>query len=62
MNEQQKRPLTDTELEKLSSIFYRLSTAARYSFLASMIVKYPENYPQIIERLGEMYEKTIVRA
>lgn len=61
-NMKEQKPLTENELEKISVLFHRMSTSAKHAFLAMAIIKFSHNYEQIIDKLGEEYEKCIIRA
>ena len=58
----EKRPLSEADLDKIYSMFIRMSPSAKHAFIAMMIVKFHENFLQVTDRLGELYEKSVVRA
>lgn len=57
-----EKPLTMAELSKLTALYSKMSTAAKYSFLAMIMLKYSDNYWEIINYLGENYERSVPRA
>lgn len=57
-----EKPLTIAELGKLTALYTKMSPAAKESFLAMILIKYTDNYWEIINFLGENYERTVPRA
>lgn len=56
------RDLTDSELDKVYYIFKKMSPAAKDAFISMIITKFPNNFDQIITKLGDEYIKNITNA
>ena len=54
--------LTAKDLEGISHVFAKMSISAQQSFLAGLIVQYPEHYNKICRALGEDYADAMVYA
>lgn len=50
------------ELGKLAGLYTKMSPAAKQAFLSMVMLKYSDNYWEIIKFLGENYERTVPRA
>lgn len=57
-----EKPLTLAELSKLTALYTKMSPSAKEAFLAMVLIKYTDNYWEIINYLGENYERTVPRA
>lgn len=45
--------LTNKDLEGIAHVFSKMSLASKQSFIASIIMEYPEHYLRISNALGE---------
>ena len=57
-----KKSLSTSELQKLASLYFKMSTSARDAFIVMVITKFPDNFKEITTYLGTVYEKSITRA
>ena len=56
------KPLTPTELTRLTALYSKMSPAAKQAFIVMLLMKYEDNFEEIIIFLGELYERTVPRA
>lgn len=56
------RPLTEMELEKISYLFSKMSLSAKHSFIVKILTSSEVHFQPIINKLGDQYEKIIIRA
>ena len=57
-----QRPLTTEELKRLSLTFTRMTRAAKHEYLAMVLLKYEDKFPDLVYFLGDLYENSITRA
>lgn len=58
----QYKPLSIAELQKLTALFSHMSPAAKEAFIAMVMIKFEDNFYEIITYLGEKYKRSVPRA
>jgi len=56
------KPLSLAELHKLTALFSRMSPAAKEAFIVMILLKFEDNFAEIILSLGESYKRSVPRA
>ena len=56
------KQFTQSELDKMCMVFFKMSTQSRNSFICMMIQNYPNKFIQLVDALGEDYEEYVAKA